>query len=270
MSNLKWEWGPADSAAAEAEGWNVFDSSERGLEIERVDAPGENGDQPPVFADDALAIGHVYCKAQEGSALHQKALAITLHAMKAFAQQLPQPNTQNAIKRPDESDEAAVDRVLGIADQFMEDWRKDAQDGGDPKDQDLVEREAEWHYWRPRILACVNACAGIPTVALAGGGVPALAPPQLNDSEILDLAEASGFDLAEDVQPHLSVWGWGDEHGNGATRFESERDAAMDALETRYGEIWRHEVAHGNTRRSFIDFCQQAVEESQHENRMKP
>ena len=84
MAELKWT--EADQKAAEAEGWNVFHSSDRGLEIERVDAP-EAGDQvlEPTFANDALAIGHVYFKAQEGSALHQKALTITLHGMKGFA-----------------------------------------------------------------------------------------------------------------------------------------------------------------------------------------
>lgn len=79
-------WSSEDSAAATAEGWDVFDSSERGLEIERIDAPEDVAGEPlpPAFASDDHAIGHVYAKAQEGSALHQKALLLTLSQMRGL------------------------------------------------------------------------------------------------------------------------------------------------------------------------------------------
>ena len=49
-----------------------------------------------------------------------------------------------------------VDRLLGLADQFLEDWEDDP-----PKDPTLLERKAEWDEWRPRIVACVEACVAI-------------------------------------------------------------------------------------------------------------
>ena len=69
------------------------------------------------------------------------------------------------VKAPDETDGAAVSRILGMADQFIEDWRDDQRDVG-VADPDLDEREREWAYWRPRIVACVNACAGMSTEQL--------------------------------------------------------------------------------------------------------
>lgn len=80
-------WSHEDSAAATDEGWDVFDSSERGLEIERIDVPEDAAGElnEPVFASDDAAIGHVYARAQDGSALHQKALLLTLTRMKDFA-----------------------------------------------------------------------------------------------------------------------------------------------------------------------------------------
>lgn len=81
-------WSREESAAATAEGWDVFDSSQRGLEIERIDDPEDATGEtmPPAFASDEQAIGHVYARAQQGSALHQKALLLTLTWMKGFAQ----------------------------------------------------------------------------------------------------------------------------------------------------------------------------------------
>lgn len=80
------QWSAADSSAATAEGWDVFDNSDRGLEIERIDVPEDATGNllPPAFESDHDAIAHVYCKAQEGSSLHQKALYVTLLVMKDF------------------------------------------------------------------------------------------------------------------------------------------------------------------------------------------
>ena len=49
-----------------------------------------------------------------------------------------------------------VDRLLGLADQFLSDWEEYS-----PKDPTLLERKAEWDEWRPRIVACVEACVAI-------------------------------------------------------------------------------------------------------------
>lgn len=63
-----------------------------------------------------------------------------------------------------DGDAATAERLLGLADQFLEDWQQD--DGRDADDGELAERKQEWAQWRPRILACVNACQGIPTELL--------------------------------------------------------------------------------------------------------
>lgn len=79
-------WSIEDSAAATAEGWDVFHNNEFGSEIERIDAPEDTVGNalPPPFASDFETIGHVYAKAQEGSSLHQKALLLTLQQMRGF------------------------------------------------------------------------------------------------------------------------------------------------------------------------------------------
>lgn len=76
------QWTREDSDAATAKGWDVFDSSERVLEIERIDAP-EDG-LPPIFDSDDEALGSVYLNAQGGDLLCQKALLLTLSKMKGF------------------------------------------------------------------------------------------------------------------------------------------------------------------------------------------
>lgn len=66
-----------------------------------------------------------------------------------------------------EPDAATVDRLLGLADQFLADWKDtDSDEHPNDRDPDLPEREAEWAEWRPRIVACVQACTGIPTDVL--------------------------------------------------------------------------------------------------------
>lgn len=45
-----------------------------------------------------------------------------------------------------------VDRLLGLADQFLDDWAEDAVQAGKP-DRDYEERMAEWTATRPVLLA---------------------------------------------------------------------------------------------------------------------
>ncbi len=45
-----------------------------------------------------------------------------------------------------------VDRVLGIADQFLEDWAEDAVQSG-KRDPDYEERSEEWKVLRPLLVA---------------------------------------------------------------------------------------------------------------------
>ena len=77
MSN----WTNTDSAAACADGWNIFEcfGSDNGpWQIQRLDEPSdwpEFHGRPYPFAEDADAWCHVWQKAEEGSALHQRALA---------------------------------------------------------------------------------------------------------------------------------------------------------------------------------------------------
>lgn len=63
------EWSRADSEAALAEGWDVWDA-DGVLEIQR-------DDDAEVFDSDAGAIAHVQRRAAEGSDLHARALKVT-------------------------------------------------------------------------------------------------------------------------------------------------------------------------------------------------
>jgi len=74
------KWSDADSAAATAEGWNIFDSDERGLEIERIDCPDDR-DEPAFDCDDA-AVAHCVRRAAEGSEMHKRALTIYAESLK--------------------------------------------------------------------------------------------------------------------------------------------------------------------------------------------
>ncbi len=69
------KWTPEDAAAAQAEGWDVFecDSDRYGKQLDI-----EKCDDAEVFAEDTLAVFHVYDRALTGSALHRKALAVVL------------------------------------------------------------------------------------------------------------------------------------------------------------------------------------------------
>ena len=76
-----------------------------------------------------------------------------------------------------------VDRVLGMADQFLEDWRESVDDDT-ARDSELEEREQEWSVIRALILHRVNAHDALVS-ALRG-----VMPYAENEvSAILDLAD---------------------------------------------------------------------------------
>lgn len=51
-----------------------------------------------------------------------------------------------------EKPDVVVNRLLGLADQFMEDWADTTSDD----DTEYQQRQAEWDLWRPRIVKCVE------------------------------------------------------------------------------------------------------------------
>lgn len=76
-------------------------------------------------------------------------------ALAAYDAQQAVPPTCNPIA-PGETIGETVDRLLGMADQFLEDWRESVDDDT-ARDSDLDEREKEWEAVRPLILQRVNA-----------------------------------------------------------------------------------------------------------------
>lgn len=68
------QWSHADCMAAQREGWDVFASKERGMEIQRVDYPMDGG--PPKFSGDWVACQFVSERVGH-SILHTKAWWLT-------------------------------------------------------------------------------------------------------------------------------------------------------------------------------------------------
>lgn len=212
-------WSREDSKAAVADGWDVFAHDVRGLEIERLDDP-EEADDPPRFPDDAAAIWHVYNMARGGSALHQKALYVTLLAMNGFRQ------TYGSVPLP-EADAAINERI-------------DAFDA----------------YGTHRTS-------------------PAPAPASVHPGEVerlRDLCARAGITVCQAQEDEIKGrWDWIDENRNASDMsFDTEQDAALAALDEMFGEDWRHDVDVANTRRSFLDYVESAVEQREDEKRMGP
>lgn len=69
-------WTAADRKRAHEQGWDIFDTGSRGLEIEAVDEYG-------VFEDDNQAEDYVFRQAERGCKTAQKALAI-VSAIKVY------------------------------------------------------------------------------------------------------------------------------------------------------------------------------------------
>lgn len=106
-------------------------------------------------------------------------------------------------------------------------------------------------------------------------------PPELTANpepgdlpRLRDLCERAGITLVQATEPEVvGRWDWGDEHGNASDMsLLSEREAALQGLEAKYGEDWRYEVANGDTRRSFLDHVESELEQVEHElsEGMKP
>jgi hypothetical protein len=56
-----------------------------------------------------------------------------------------------------------VDRLLGLADQFLEDWAEDAVQGGE-RDPRYEERQAEWQHIRPLLVAAPRLRDGLKAI----------------------------------------------------------------------------------------------------------
>lgn len=78
---IQMDWTAADHAAAEREGWDLFDcsgSAHGNLQLQRFDCPDEvaTAPVPYPFNSDPDVWRHVRTRAAAGSALHQKALSV--------------------------------------------------------------------------------------------------------------------------------------------------------------------------------------------------
>jgi hypothetical protein len=59
---------------------------------------------------------------------------------------------------------ADVDRLLGLADQFLDDWAEDAVQGGKP-DEDYEQRSTEWKVIRPLLVSAPTMLKGLKEIA---------------------------------------------------------------------------------------------------------
>jgi hypothetical protein len=57
-----------------------------------------------------------------------------------------------------------VDRLLGLADQFLDDWAEDAVQGGKP-DEDYEQRSMEWKVIRPLLVSAPVMLKGLKEIA---------------------------------------------------------------------------------------------------------
>lgn len=80
MKRLDKAWTSGDQVVANLEGWGVFDNSDHGIHIERVDDMGSLPNRPsgldstPIFVCDEDARIFVEAQATAGSELHRKAV----------------------------------------------------------------------------------------------------------------------------------------------------------------------------------------------------
>lgn len=124
------------------------------------------------------------------------------------------PSLPYTLTLPDGSpiDVAATDRLLGLADQFIENWEVDAaQDLGPGSDRELEERKAEWAAIRPLLADApklLSLCVDIARAgdvrqehrravlfdAIAGAGAWGLLDPRQQDNGLEALASPSPID----------------------------------------------------------------------------
>ena len=57
-----------------------------------------------------------------------------------------------------------VDRLLGLADQFLDDWAEDAVQRGKP-DEDYEQRSTEWKVIRPLLVSAPMLVKGLKEIA---------------------------------------------------------------------------------------------------------
>jgi hypothetical protein len=57
-----------------------------------------------------------------------------------------------------------VGRLLGLADQFLDDWAEDAVQGGKP-DEDYEQRSTEWKVIRPLLVSAPVMLKGLKEIA---------------------------------------------------------------------------------------------------------
>jgi hypothetical protein len=57
-----------------------------------------------------------------------------------------------------------VGRLLGLADQFLDDWEEDAVQGGKP-DEDYEQRSTEWKVIRPLLVSAPVMLKGLKEIA---------------------------------------------------------------------------------------------------------
>jgi hypothetical protein len=66
---------------------------------------------------------------------------------------------------------ADVDRLLGLADQFLDDWAEDAVQGGKP-DEDYEQRSTEWKVIRTLLVSAPAMLKGLKEIAQFSQGSP--------------------------------------------------------------------------------------------------
>ena len=93
--------------------------------------------------------------------------------------------------------------------------------------------------------------------------LPAASMSESDDLDrLLELCERAGIEVARDG--HSGDYYWSDEHGNASVVVgATERCAAMDALECKYGTAWRLDVQMKATQQGFVDYVQTTLEESE-------
>jgi hypothetical protein len=70
----------------------------------------------------------------------------------------------NQMLTIDTCSSADVDRLLGLADQFLDDWAEDAVQGGKP-DEDYEQRSTEWKVIRPLLVSASVMLKGLKEIA---------------------------------------------------------------------------------------------------------
>ncbi len=88
-----------------------------------------------------------------------------------------------------------VDRVLGLADQFLDDWAEDAVQGGKP-DEDYEERSTEWKIIRPLLLTAPAMFKGLKEIVQISQGS---SDPMARCCTALARTALDGFLIAEET-----------------------------------------------------------------------